>query len=326
MKYKSLITILLWLFVICLFILSCHEDKNDSSFGDIVDDDITDNDTDNDVSDDDDISFPFDLQAMTFNLRNGMAVTDGENWWPYRKDIVCNLISQKSPDIIGTQEGWKFQLDYIKNKLPSYEWVGLSRRGNQFDEFCAIFYKTERFSLINTGTFWLSDTPDVAGSKFSDKQQFPRIVTWAEFKVIDSGLTFFVFNTHFDTYNGDDVPEKSAALLASKIKEIAGGAPVVVTGDFNEYVESNAYKILIGEMEYNGVSGSLIDPWRILELPEEGTTHGFTGLSNDPSRIDWVLCSEQFTPMSGEVSHYNESGRYPSDHFPVLVELELSNF
>lgn len=323
MRYKTLGVIFWCLVVLILFALSCSEGSNDSS----SDDDVVDDDTiDDDAGDDDDISPYVDLKAMTFNIRNGMAITDGGNWWPYRKDIVCNLISQESPDIIGTQEGWKFQLDYIKDKLSSYEWVGISRRGNQFDEFCAIFYKGECFNLIDTGTFWLSDTPDVVGSKFSDKQLFPRIVTWAQFEFVESGRLLFVFNTHFDTYNGDDVPERSAALLASKIEEIAGESPVVVTGDFNEYVESDAHRILVGEMEYNGVSGSLLDPWSTLGLPEEGTDHGFTGVSDGPSRIDWVLSSEHFTPLSGEVSHYNENGHYPSDHFPVLVEFELSDF
>lgn len=315
----------LWTFVVCFFVFSCGVEGDKHSLNNSARDDTSDSYTDEEIFDDD--TSPYvDLKVMTFNLRNGMAVTDGENWWPYRKDIVCNLILQESPDIIGTQEGWKFQLDYIKNKLSSYDWIGISRRGNQLDEFCAIFYKPERFNLINSGTFWLSETPDVPGSKFSDNQLYPRIVTWAEFEIIGSELRFFAFNTHFDTYDGDDVPKRSAALLVSKIEEIAGTAPVVVTGDFNEYVESEVHKILVGEMDYNGIRGSLIDPWTVLGLAEEGTTHGFTGISNDPSRIDWVLCTEHFIPISGVVLHYNENGRYPSDHFPVVVELKLSKF
>lgn len=312
--------------ILFLFAFSCGGGETDSSDDDTVDDDIGDDDADDDSDDDDDVSPHIDLKAMTFNLRTGMAVTDGKNWWPYRKDIVCNLVAQESPDVMGTQEGLKFQIDYIKNNVPGYEWVGISRAGNQSDEFCAIFYKSERFNLLETGTFWLSDTPEVVGSKFSDKQLFPRIVTWAEFELLGNGRSLFAFNTHFDTYNGDDVPEKSAALLASKIEEIAGDAPVLVTGDFNEYVESDAHRILVGEMAYDGVSGSLLDPWSILGLQEEGTTHGFTGVSNDPSRIDWILCTEQFVPLAGEVSHYNENGHYPSDHFPVIVEFELADF
>jgi len=298
-----------------------EDDDNDAVADDDDDDDNNDddNDDDDDDNDDNDLTPPDMLKVMTFNLRTGMAL-DGENSWIYRKEIVRDLLSQERPAVMGTQEGWFFQLQYIRENVPGYEWEGEARLGLGVDEYCAVFYRVEVFELLDTGTFWLSDTPEAPRSVFSENQLCPRIVTWVELQAKADGFHFFEFNTHFDTTDLDEVPQRSAALLVRQIAAIAGEAPVIVTGDFNELVGSEAYQILTGALVYEGVTGALIDPWVALDLPEEGSSHSFTGVSPSPSRIDWVLTSADFTPLAGEVSHYEQDGHYPSDHFPVIVE------
>ncbi|HPQ69363.1 MAG TPA: endonuclease/exonuclease/phosphatase family protein [bacterium] len=291
---------------------------DDTSDDDTSDDDTSDDDTLDDDTGDDDTTEPETIKAMSFNLRTGLAA-DGENSWVHRKGIVADFIAQEMPDVMGVQEGLIFQLTHIEQNVPGYAWVGRSRRLLP-DEYSAVFYRTDKYELIDQSTFWLSDTPEVVGSQFSASQLCPRIVTWAELESLATGRTFFVFNTHWDTYHGDEVHERSAALMVEQIDEIAGDAPVLVTGDFNETVDGNGYRILTGAASYQGASGAMIDPWITLAVPDEGTFHNFTGTPTGSSRIDWVLYTAALAPFAAEVSHYNQDDRYPSDHFPVFAE------
>jgi len=256
------------------------------------------------------------LHIMTLNLRTGLAM-DGENAWKHRESILLNLLEKEAPDLIGIQEGLQFQLMAIEERHPQYAWVGTGRDGTVFDEFCAVFYHRDRFELLDSGTFWLSDTPDVPNSQFSELQLRVRIVTWAFLADRTEGTRFYLFNTHFDTKSEDNLFQRSAALLARKIREIAGDHQVFVTGDFNTKPGDDAWRILTGTLEYEGTSGNLLDPWVTLGLPEEGTVHKFSGVSKSGHRVDWVLYTAPADPTAGWVNHYQEDGRYPTDHFPV---------
>jgi len=274
-------------------------------------------DGDMDIESDDAELLPEEILAMTFNLRTGLGL-DGDNAWNFRRAMVAEVIELQAPAFLGVQEAWDFQIEYIMENVTNYSWVGVSRSEiDSFDEYCAVFFNTGLFSLVDSDTFWLSDTPDVPATTFSSNQLVARIVTWAALKSRASGRILYVFNTHFDTSNDDQIPEKSASLLTQKIDEIAGSNAVIVMGDFNEEVDSDAYRILTGDMEFEGVSGNLIDPWKSLELTEEGTFHNFTGTALHESRIDWILGTENLLPLSGEVLHIEKDGMFPSDHFPV---------
>ncbi len=254
--------------------------------------------------------------VMSLNLRTGLAM-DGVNSWKYRESILMDMLEMQSPDLVGTQEGLLFQLTAITDRFPEYDWVGTGRNGTDFDEFCAIFFRKSRFSLLESDTFWLSDTPSIPESTFSPQQGWIRIVTWAHLEDRENHLTFHLFNTHFDTSQADEIPQRSAALLAQRIQEIAGTGPVLVVGDFNNEVGSPAWQILTGSLEYNGVSGALLDPWEILDIPEEGTFHGFTGIPTAATRIDWILHHPGADPLAAAVIRFNRDGLYPTDHFPV---------
>ncbi len=262
------------------------------------------------------------LRIMSFNLRLGVA-PDGENHWSKRKSIVINFLNAETPDVFGIQEGWEFQLEDIVNGVPGYAWVGVSRNNNILDEFSAILYRTGRFDVLESNTFWLSDTPEEPGTKFSDQQSCVRICTWAHLYDRESGRDFYAFNTHYDYVTADEIQEKSSALIATRIKEIAGDKPVFLTGDFNVPVGSDAYLILTGGMQYEGAGLELYDPWTELGVAEEGSFHDFTGVATSDSRIDWILHSAHFSAVSAEVEHYSEEGFYPSDHFPISAEIEI---
>jgi|GEM_PF-455927 len=266
---------------------------------------------------------PLKLKVMSFNLRLGVA-PDGDNRWEIRKSIVYNFLNGETPDVFGIQEGWEFQLEDIVAAVPGYAYVGISRNNNSLDEYSAIFYKTSRFATGEGGTFWLSDTPDEPGTKFSEQQCCVRICTWVQLFDSESGQEFYAFNTHYDYVAADDVQVRSSALIATRMAEIAGDKPHFLTGDFNVPAGSDAWLILTGEMQYNGAGAELIDPWMELGLSEEGTFHQFTGTATSDDRIDWILHSAHFSALAAEVEHYSENGFYPSDHFPVSAEIEIN--
>ncbi len=328
---RSWTILLMILLILAMTLPACTMDTIDGvcdgdtpSDGDVpVDGDQADGDREEDDDIDKDASAAEEFLAMTFNLRTGTAA-DGPNAWTQRRAIVVNLIARERPVVMGVQEAWKFQIEYIQDNVPDYEWVGVSRSDlDGLDEYCAVFFRNDLFALVYSGTFWLSDTPDTPGTRFSPNQNYPRIVTWAEIQSLKSGRILFVFNTHFDTSSADEIPERSAALLANQIYAIAGDAPSLVMGDFNEFVGSDAYRILTGEMEYKGVRGNFIDPWVALELPEEGSFHGFSGVSTHTSRIDWIFATLDLNPISGSVLNYEEDGLFPSDHFPLTTQYLL---
>jgi endonuclease/exonuclease/phosphatase family metal-dependent hydrolase len=265
---------------------------------------------------------PQPFKVLSFNLRTGFA-DDGADSWKDRQAIVTSFLQAEAPDLVGVQEGLIFQLTVVGEALPDHDWVGTDRTGTGLDEYCAVFYDRLRFELVASGTFWLSDTPDVVASTFSDAQLRTRIVTWARLRERATGRELVLFNTHYDTTDQDQVPERSSALVVKKIAELAGDTPVVLTGDFNTLVGEPAYDILVGVEAFDGVTGALIDPWRELGLPEEGSFHGFDGVANDTTRIDWILHTYGVTAEEAVVSHYQVGGHYPSDHFPVWARLTL---
>jgi len=249
------------------------------------------------------------LKVMSFNVRLVIA-SDGANAWDKRRDLAVRTVADAAPDVIGTQELFKEQGDYLVAKLPHYAWIGIGRRGGDSDEHMGLFYRRDRLRILRSGNFWFSDTPEVPGS-ISWGNLYPRMVTWAEFRA-RGGQRFFVFNTHFP-YRAEDeaVRRRCAEFLIAKIGEIAGNARVIVTGDFNTTPDSEAHAILTREFA---------DAWSATKRrsgPDE-TFHNFTG--NADRRIDWIL-SRGFTARSVRTVTDHDGGRYPSDHFPVLAEL-----
>lgn len=253
------------------------------------------------------------MRISTFNLRMDTP-NDGENAWPHRKEMVKGLIRFHDLDIIGTQEGFKHQLDDIL-ELENYAYTGAGRDdGKDAGEHSAIIYKKERFNLLQSGTFWFSETPDVPGKGW-DATCCNRICSWARFSDKSSGTMFYVFNVHYD-HQGQEARKNSSLLLIEKIKKMAGNMPVFVTGDFNATPESEPIKVL-------SASGLLRDSYLVTKEPPYGTTGTFNSFRTDApteSRIDYIWVTPQVNVRKYGVLNEVQYGRFPSDHFPVVIE------
>lgn len=255
------------------------------------------------------------LRVMTFNVRYP-AKGDGPNIWDARKDLLVDTIRKDAPDVMGTQELFYEQGEYIVQKLPELAWFGVSRRGNKEDEHMGVFYRRDSLELLDSGNFWLSTTPEVAGS-MSWNVSLPRMVTWGEFRHRETGRRFHFYNTHFAHRREDDQARlESARLIAERLKKHSASVDLILTGDFNTDAATEPYNILT----------KILSDAREKALDRKGPTgtfHGFTGKARN-ERIDWILYRGAFKPLSVEAIAENVDGRYPSDHFPVLAVFELT--
>ena len=264
-------------------------------------------------------SEPLRLRVMTFNLK--YASESGTNTWGDRRHVVKNAILSEHPDLIGTQEGLYWQLKQIDADLPEYTWIGLGRAGGSKDEFMAIFYKRDRFEPLAYDHFWLSDTPRVIGSRTWGHDN-RRMVTWVLFRDSITGVEFYHWNTHFD-HQVQAAREKSADLLVSELRKTKPIRPLIVTGDFNASQTNIVHRKMLARGQGQVY---LRDAWEEADVRDGeqiATLHGWRGPNDSDRRIDWVLISPEFTCTRAKVVTYQENGQYPSDHFPVVCELEL---
>jgi endonuclease/exonuclease/phosphatase family metal-dependent hydrolase len=278
------------------------------------------------------------LRVMTFNIRFDNP-KDGPDGWLHRKDKVASMVKLYAADIVGMQEALRTQIDDLAQRLPQYEWIGVGRQdGKDKGEFTPIFYNRDRVELLDKSTFWLSDTPDSAGSRAWDAA-LPRIVTWAKFKEKPRGTEFYLFNTHFD-HLGATARFQSAKLLRSKVAAVAAEQPAIVIGDFNCQSNSPPYQWLIGnesppETDPNSAEvttgekaasqEALADAMNRTRSGHHGPTttwNGFKALV--PGRkIDHIFVRGPITVEQHAILADHWDGRFPSDHLPVLVDVVL---
>jgi endonuclease/exonuclease/phosphatase family metal-dependent hydrolase len=261
------------------------------------------------------------VRAMSFNIRLGVA-KDGDNHWEKRKETVVQAITEFAPDFVGTQETYEFQAKYIGENLPQYTYVGRSRQRDGKGEQCGIFYLTKRFDKLVEGHFWLSETPDKAGSKSWDSS-LPRMATWLKLWDKTNQSSFYVINTHFD-HRGAIARKQSAAQIRKFVNELPKGSSVIVTGDFNAGANSAPYQAMFGDSAATGES-PLLDSYAIKHVNDDepsGTFNGFKGTA-DGARIDWIAVSRNISIESANIDRIAFDGRYPSDHFPVNAVLRL---
>jgi endonuclease/exonuclease/phosphatase family metal-dependent hydrolase len=259
---------------------------------------------------------------MTFNIRLNEP-KDGIDAWPNRKDKAASMVRFHRADIFGVQEALHDQMMDLEERLPEFGWIGVGRDdGDEAGEYAAIFYRKDRFELLDGATFWLSETPEKKGSKGWDAVCV-RIVTWGHFRERESGKEFYHFNTHFD-HRGEEAREMSSHLVVEKAKEIAGSAPVLLTGDFNFPPTSPNYSILTAEEAGDPGRVYLKDARTISEEPPHGpdwSSHGFSGQGRPGRIIDFIFVSDAIKVIRHGILSDHWSGRYPSDHLPVLAEV-----
>ncbi len=261
------------------------------------------------------------ISVMSFNLRYGTA-DDGENSWPHRRELVFQVIREQAPDVIGTQETLRFQLNELREALPEYGEIGVGRDdGETGGEYAALLYSRSRFEVGEQGTFWFSENPDVPGST-AWGAQLPRICTWARLVDRVSGRAFYLYNVHLD-HESQESRERSVELLIAYIRGRATEDPVIVTGDFNAGEDNPAMLFLTGAIGGRGLP--LRDSFRELypQARDVGTFNGFRGTTSGP-KIDGVLFSDGWQVVSAAIVRTARAGRFPSDHFPVTARLRLT--
>ncbi len=259
------------------------------------------------------------LKVLTYNIRYANP-GDLPNTWPERKDKVFAAISEASPDIFGLQEALKSQVDDTENAFPGFTRIGAGRDdGKEAGEYSPIFFNTEKYSLLKSGVFWLSQTPTVAGSRGWDAA-CNRIVTWVHLKDIRSGEGFFVFCTHFD-HMGEIARHNSALMVLQAVDSLAGETPAVLIGDFNATPDSEPYQIITDKSNPK----HLIEARTVCEN-NKGPEYTYTGFKIGAipgARIDYIFVKSKMKVVSYTVNSENNGEYYPSDHLPVNATLLL---
>lgn len=254
------------------------------------------------------------LWVMTFNVRYP-AQGDGPNLWALRRDLLVSVIRDKNPDVMGTQELFQEQGNYIVERAPEYEWFGISRRGNHEDEHMGVFYKKDKLRLVESGNFWLSEKPEEPGS-MSWNVSLPRMVTWGLFEFKAGGRRFYLFNTHFPHRREDaEARLNCAKVVMERIARSPKDIPLVLTGDFNSAPDTPPYNLFAAELKDARLTAAR-------RTGPDGTNSGFGGRT-EGTRIDWIFYRGALKAVESETIVRNQDGRYPSDHFPVLAVFEL---
>ncbi|WP_380681196.1 endonuclease/exonuclease/phosphatase family protein [Salinigranum sp. GCM10025319] len=286
-------------------------------------------------------------RVMTFNVRYDTAA-DGENAWEHRRSMVASTVRFHAPDVVGLQEPLAHQYAYLREGLPDYAWEGAGRiDGDAEGEHCPLGWRTERVSVEDAGTVWLSETPDTPGSSYATAGK-PRLVTWSRLRV--DGRDLIVCNTHFDHES-----ERARVRSARQLRELVAGLreraardegraagvapPVAVLGDFNCTSDSEPYRVLTGANDASDVPAHasdtgdadgaiggppLTDAMSVSEHPHHGPTATFERFSGAPDRkIDHVFVVGDVSVRQHAVVADHWDGRPPSDHCPVVAELVL---
>lgn len=258
---------------------------------------------------------PKKLRIMAYNLRN-----DGDlspNSWVERKELILELLLRESPDIIGTQECVHEQIQDMNAMLPDYDVIGLGRNGGSKGEYTAIYFKKNRFKVLEYDHFWLSDTPDTIAS-CSWGNDVTRMVTWIRFLDRETDQQFYLLNTHLD-HISERARKEAAKLIIKKVSDFNQALPIILTGDFNTDANTEPYRVLLEQ-------GKFIDTWdtatsRINE--ELGTFNDFNDPTGGKERIDWILYRGSVETRMIKIINDQPEGQFPSDHFPVMVDLQI---
>jgi endonuclease/exonuclease/phosphatase family metal-dependent hydrolase len=254
------------------------------------------------------------LRVMTYNIRLDIPV-DSVNQWPNRKQKVFSLIQKYDPDVIGVQEALHHQLMDLVQNLPDYNYIGVGRDdGLTKGEYSAILYKKSKLISEVQKTFWLSETPDVAGSKSWDAA-ITRVCTFGKFKDQQSGRQYFIFNTHFD-HLGKTARANSAALIKTKVEMLSEKLPVIVMGDFNCERNEDPYSVMTKK---KGVELYDAKP----STDTNGTFCSFKVNSITCRGIDYIFYSKQWKEENYVAIQDNDGKYYPSDHLPVMAAFRL---
>ncbi len=246
------------------------------------------------------------MRIMSYNI---LCYGNDEHKREDRISLVMEMIERVSPDSFGVQEATPDWMKDLRKMLPDYDSVGVGRDdGDDKGEYSAVFFKKDLYELVESDTFWLSETPDTPSKGWDGA--CTRICTYAVLKNKKTGEKFVHVNTHLD-HIGPVARTKGVDLVLDKAESF--GLPVVVTGDFNLNEGCDLYNHL--------VSKSIKDSKYLAKSTENKIT--FNGFDNCPAEIiDYVLVSPHFEVETYKVMDDKIDGKYPSDHYPVYADLK----
>jgi endonuclease/exonuclease/phosphatase family metal-dependent hydrolase len=260
------------------------------------------------------------IKIMTLNVRYDNP-QDSINAWTGRAEQVCNFILTEKPDILGMQEVLWHQYVVLDSVLTDYSSVGEGRDdGARGGEMNPLFFRKDKFDIVRTITFWLSDTPEIPGSK-GWGASLPRIVTWMELVGKKDHEHFFCFNTHF-AHDSDSARIMSSKILLSEVGNIAKDSPFIITGDFNMLPSSPGYAILTGPAESVPL---LKDSYIVSGKRPSGPNYTFNRFSDRAGRgrIDYIFVSNGMKVLEHNTIIKKEHGIFISDHWPVEAVVSL---
>lgn len=253
------------------------------------------------------------LRVATFNLRYGTAKErDARDNWPNRRENVLATIAALDVDVLGVQEALHLQVEYLREHLPRYQFVGQGRDGGEKGEYAAVLFDSTRFELVQSGDFWLSETPDVVASVGWDAA-LTRMCTWVQLRDRATSRTFRVWNTHFD-HRGLEARTNSGALLGERVA--ASPLPDLVLGDLN----SGEATAALTHLRDSGLADTFRDAQP--DAVAVGTFGAWVGKA-DGDKIDYVLRDGGFATVSAAIDRRAFDGRNPSDHFPVTATVRF---
>lgn len=256
------------------------------------------------------------ISVMTYNIKYD-EFSDTINGWNNRKDFLISQLNFNQPDIFGTQEGLHHQLIEIEKGLTDYKFFGIGRDfGDTRGEYTALFYNTKKVTLLEESTFWLSETPEKPSKGWD--AALNRICTYGIFEIQNSKKRLLVFNTHFD-HIGEQARAESALLILKKAAEInKDNLPVIIMGDFNLESDSQGVQNILKQFDDSHLTANT-------SFGPTGTFNGFHFEEPVTRRIDFVFTSKNLETLKSGILSNSKNCRYPSDHFPVYVELNLKN-
>lgn len=260
---------------------------------------------------------PQELAVMTLNMRYDNP-EDGMNNWRFRRERIAGVIKAQEVDVLGTQELLSNQFNDLSGLLTGYQGVGVGRLdGAESGEYCAVFFRKDRFTLLDSGTFWLSETPEVVGSLGWDGA-CERIATWVVLRDRDGRELFFI-DTHLD-HVGQVARDEGVSLLMKRIETLSGGRPVILTGDFNSEPGSS----VVAHVQKDGV----LRDAKAIAAQRSGTDWSFSDFGQIPEAerplLDYIFVSGDIEAVRYEVLPDTFDGGYVSDHAPVMAVVKIA--
>lgn len=253
------------------------------------------------------------IKVISYNIRmSGSPAADGDNYWSNRKQASINMVNDEQPDVMGIQEGCPDQIAFLDEHLPRYKHIGVGREdGKAEGEMMAIYYLTDRVELLDSGTFWLSETPDEVSKGWDGACK--RTCTWALMRMKDSGREFAYFNTHLD-HVGPTARAEALKLIVKRMGErVPKGMPLFLTADFNSTTDEPIFEPLKAVMHDARAEAPQTDP--------RGTFNDW-GRESDVV-IDHIFFRDADARTFSVLCDKNYGAPYISDHYPVVLTAEI---